>query len=870
MPEDRGVFDLKFFKDEGFSRLKCVKCQKYFWSHDQGRNTCGDPPCDTYTFIGNPSGTKPMDINAVRESFIEFFRGTHAVIEPYPIVPRWREDVLLVNASIYDFQPHVTSGLVKPPGNPIVMSQPCIRMNDVDSVGFTGRHLTTFEMLCHDSFNYPEKMVYWKEETISYCYNFFTKSIGINGKLITFKENPWIGGGNAGNALEVFVKGLELATLVFMDLKEDPQGTYEIDGIRYSSMPLEVVDTGYGLERITWITTGTETVYDTVFPAILDFIKKNSSVDFANSAQMAEVTINGINETYLSQSSDSDDSIRFLRNAYIIGDHTRSLVHMLRDYVIPGNVKVGYLERMLLRRIFRASEIIHFTGDIMDLLRMHIESLKGIIIDFPYDFAEQIIKEEKEKYRRNIENGTSEVSRIMKKKNRIDLEDLQLLYDSAGIPPDLVREIAGKEKINVQIPDDFHSLIAQRHNPVQKEQRDPFEMFPHLKTRPLYYDDTSISEFNALVIFSSSNKIITNQTAFYPTGGGQPNDTGYFIYRGKQVQVLDVSKRGDSIIHSLESSIEEGSRIMGFVDKERRRRLMVHHSSTHLILGIMRAYLGEQVWQAGAQKGVESSRIDVTFNRKLTEEDINEIERRCLKAILENRKIHATFMDWNKATEKYGFRLFEGGVPLSSKLRVVEIEGIDVEGCGGTHLKNTGEIGFLKIISAESIQEGIQRITFCAGSSALDYIQENYRELVQVRKITRVTSGNISESVLKIVEENLELRKKIESAIKTQSESLISGSTEKRIEGFVWKIIRGDIDRETIQFLSKLIMSRNENFIIMNSLDHSLVTISPEPSRSREILNILIDKIDLKIGKYIRVQLDHDNFEEIGTRIEGL
>ncbi len=189
-----------------------------------------------YSFIGNPAGKKSMNVNMVRESFLGFFSDTHKIIKPYPIVPRWREDVLLVNASIYDFQPHVTSGLVKPPGNPLVMSQPCIRMDDVDSVGFTGRHLTSFEMLCHDSFNYSGNHVYWKNETVSYCFNFFTRAIGIDGKLISFKEKPWSGGGNAGAALEVFVKGLELATLVFMDLKVDPEGQFDVDGEKYSKM----------------------------------------------------------------------------------------------------------------------------------------------------------------------------------------------------------------------------------------------------------------------------------------------------------------------------------------------------------------------------------------------------------------------------------------------------------------------------------------------------------------------------------------------------------------------------------------------------------------------------------------------------------
>ena len=863
IPGEEGEFDLQFFRDESFERRKCIKCGSYFWTIDDERKTCGDPPCDVYSFIGNPAGKKPMNINEVRDSFIGFFSDTHKIIKPYPIVPRWREDVLLVNASIYDFQPHVTSGLVKPPGNPLVMSQPCIRMDDVDSVGFTGRHLTSFEMLCHDSFNYADKKVYWKNETVSYCYHLFTKAIGIDGKLISFKEKPWSGGGNAGAALEVFVRGLELATLVFMDLKSDPEGAFEIDGEKYTKMPLEVVDTGYGLERIAWVTQGSSTVYDAVFPEVIKFVMDNSTVRFAETSEMARVTIKGIGENYLSQSADTDDRIRFLKNAYIISDHSRSLVHLLKDYVIPSNVKVGYLERMLLRRLFRAAEIINFTGNVMELLKMHIDSLKGIIEDFPYEFAEEIIKDEMEKYVRSVKEGTGEVARIIRKKHKIDLDDLQVLYDSSGMPPDLVREIAGREHIDVTIPGDFHSLIAKRHRIQQKATKDDFAGFPQIKTRPLYYDDTHIYEFNAIVLFSSSNRIIPNQTAFYPTGGGQPNDLGYFIYRGKKVMVTDVTRNGDSIIHTLEEPVEKGSRIMGHIDVERRRRLMVHHSSTHLILGIMREYLGEQVWQTGAQKGVESSRIDISYNRKLSGEDIAEIERRCLKAILENRRIHASFMDWNKATEKYGFRLFEGGVPLSSKLRVVEIEGVDIEGCGGTHLDNTGEIGIIKIISAESIQEGIQRITFCAGNSALDYIQLNYSQLNLIKKASRVTTENISDGVQKIADENVELRKKIDIYIRTRAEELFSNATIKTIGSTQWKMVAGNMDSDLMQFLSKLIISRNSNSIVFNLGDSNVSIISSDPALSVQPLREFSIKGEFKPSRFIKAAMDREEFAKL-------
>ncbi|MCL5665937.1 MAG: alanine--tRNA ligase-related protein, partial [Candidatus Thermoplasmatota archaeon] len=269
MKETAGMKD--FFSVNSFERKICEKCGSSYWTRDPERRTCGDPPCDPYSFIGS-SDLKRKTVDEMRESFIDYFRGSHGFVNPYPVVPRWREDVLLVNASIYDFQPHVTGGYAEPPQNPLVMSQPCIRMLDVDLVGMTGRHLTSFEMMCHDAFNKPGHYVYWKDETLSYCYSFLTESLGVDGDIITFKEKPWSGGGNGGNAVEVLVRGLEVATLVFMDMKEDPEGEFEIDGLRYSRMDRTIIDTGYGLERLAWLTTGTPTIYDTVFERPINFI----------------------------------------------------------------------------------------------------------------------------------------------------------------------------------------------------------------------------------------------------------------------------------------------------------------------------------------------------------------------------------------------------------------------------------------------------------------------------------------------------------------------------------------------------------------------------------------------------------------------
>ena len=790
-----GELDLDFFRTVGFSKRQCVKCGSYYWSSDPGRKTCGDPPCDSYSFIGNSPVWKAYTLKEMREAFLSFFRDTHTILNPYPVVPRWRNDVLLVNASIYNFQPHVTSGRVKPPGNPIAMSQPSIRMVDTDLVGETGRHLTCFEMLCHDSFNYRDSQVYWKEETTRYCHDFLTGTLKVKSELVTYKEKPWSGGGNGGNAFEVFVSGVEVATLVFMDLKEDPDGKYVIDGRNYSKMDLTIVDTGYGLERLTWLSQGTPTVYQAVMPDALQMIQKHnhgrvldngilpimSSVAVEtepfNRARMIERTheiLAGKGNKITRE--DLERSFEFFKSIFVLADHTKTLMVLFSDRVIPSNVKVGYLARLLIRRSMRALEELQIDLNLVDLIREQWTAMSDIFPVFPEKFVIEAISTEETKFADLSRKAKGIVLRQFDRNKRLDEADLVTLYDSYGIVPETAASILLAERGKmVEIPDEFISLVVNRHD-VQREQIKEKEEFPDIFTRPLYYDDATMRDFNALVLFSRNNNIITNQTAFYPEGGGQPWDTGYFQFGARDISVKAVEKFGNAVVHRLDYQITKGSWIIRLVEEKRRRRLMVHHSATHLVLGVLREVLGDHVWQSGVQKGTERSRIDITHFRKLSDDEINLVEKKCLQYITENHQIKVRNIEWNQAISKYGFRLFEGGVPDGKEIRVVEIEGIDAEGCGGTHLKSTGEIGFLKIIRVETIQEGIQRVTFAAGEAALEYIQGIHQRESAIESLLSVKEGDTPDAVKRLLEENLELIKDVEKRSRAEVEATISSA----------------------------------------------------------------------------------------------
>ena len=829
----QGEFDLDFFRDNKFIRKQCSVCSSYFWTSDPEKKTCGDPACESYSFIGNSPVKRKYSINEMREEFLNFFRNDnlkHKILDFYPVVPRWRDDVLLVNASIYDFQPQVTSGMVPPPGNPIAMSQPSIRMLDLDLVGKTGRHLTSFEMLCHDSFNYEDKYVYWKNETIEYSYRFLTERLGIDGNIITYKEKPWFGGGNAGNAVEVFVRGLEVATLVFMDLKEDTEGDITIEGTKYSPMPLKIVDTGYGLERLVWLTTGTPTVYESIFRDPIDYIKTNSSVESIDDhiiQKLSELSAEidpyresellkqlrpYMEENHIPMDQEFMEKLKKIRAMYSLADHTKTLLLMFSDYVIPSNVKVGYLARTLIRRSLKFIEETGFSKDFMDLMDFQYEAFSPIIKNYDRSFISNIISIEREKYNEITKTAENKVKKYIKS-GKLDLADAMTLYESEGINEDLIidsyRKITGN---NLELPDNFQEmLIAKHEKKTAKKKR--HEQYPPVHTRPLYYDNTEIAEFTAITLYSGDKRIIPNQTAFYPEGGGQPCDLGYFIANGKKFNVTDVQKYGDSIVHFLDGNIPEDSRIKGIIDYNRRRQLMIHHSATHLLLGIMRKYFGEHIWQSGVKKDINESRIDVTHYRKITLEDIRNIENMCLEAIEQNRKITVANISWNPAIEKYGFRLFEGGVPVSSKIRVVTIDGIDSEGCGGTHLKSTGEIGFIKIMKTETIQEGVQRIIFSAGPAALRYVQLLHDTVVNEQEYMKVDVKDVYSHSLEIFHENLENIKLIDRYRKEKIEGIINSNHE--MAGNI-ALYNENLNRDELNLLIQGLFRKNAPCLIIN------------------------------------------------------
>ncbi len=821
---DEEYLDIEFLKENGFIRKRCPICKKYFWTVDENREICGDPPCGTYEFIGNPIFKREFDINEMREFYLRFFeeRG-HKRIERYPVVARWRDDIYLTIASIADFQPFVTSGVVPPPANPLTISQPCIRLDDLDSVGRSGRHLTLFEMMAHHAFNYPDKYVYWKSETVEYCTELLQK-LGVKIDEIVYKEEPWAGGGNAGPCLEAIVGGIELATLVFMNLVEDEKGYIEIKGSRYKKMDNYIVDTGYGLERFVWASKGTPTIYDAIFPEVVDKIIKNSNVPkidkgteriIAESSRVAGVMDELRGEKLIQMRlelakrleislEELERIISPMEKVYALADHTRTILFMLGDGLVPSNASAGYLARLMIRRSLRLAEELGLGIDLFDLIELH-GNLLNFEFDVSMDTIQEILEIEKKRYRRTIEKGIKMIERIIQKKKRIDKKDLIEFYDSHGIPPEIVVRVAGER---VEIPRDFYAELAKRHIRSEKRERKKILKRSYPKTEKLYYDQPKLFEFDARVIGVEGNYIVLDRTAFYPESGGQSHDIGYLIVKddNSSVRVLEVLEEDGVVIHRVERPLSPGIEVRGIIDRERRLRHMRHHSATHLLLYALRKMFGNHIWQAGAKKEFDKARLDVTHYRRPSYDEIREIERIVNREIFSNKPISWEWIDRIKAEEMYGFRLYQGGVPPGKYIRVVRV-GDDVQACGGTHCSSTGEIGFFKITRVESIQDGVIRFEFVAGDAALEYVQSQEKILTDASGILRVEPSILPKTVERFFEEWKEQRKEIErlkeEIARIKAERLIERAEEFNSIKVIVEVLDADMD-ELVKIASVL------------------------------------------------------------------
>ena len=827
-----GEVHIPFWEESGHSRRTCSVTGLYFWTRDKNRKTSGDTHEDPYTFIGSPiidgfpmRGKKLKD--SMRSSFLNYFsENNHSKIDPYPVIARWRDDIHLTIASIADFQPHVTSGQVPPPANPLCISQPCIRLTDVAAVGRSGRHLTTFEMMAHHSFNRPNdgEVIYWIDQCVRFCDDMLVNTFGISPLEITYVENPWSGGGNAGAALEVIVGGLELATLVFMNLEEHDDGDIVIKGLRYREMDLQIIDTGYGLERFCWAAAGTPTIYEAIYPESVSWLKEtigfesmvnDLNLDVDTTALLSELSrlagilnidvgtdvdslysrlIERLNAQNIKISvSDLKRLTEPLSAIYAIPDHMHALCNMLGDGLIPSNTKAGYLARMLARRVCRMKSDLNLNVTLAELGKHHIEkhldlknftqNEKGILL---------LLELEESRYYEMLRKGQSAVKTALQSipKSATEVPDSILfrLSEERGLNPDMVMAISydlGWEKLSVRVG--FSADMADRNAKLTKDAAKNKEKTQILsknleKTSQDYYLDTNITEFFANVIhcekisdsnlssLSFSNEVeqepthmvVLDRTLFYPEGGGQLGDQGRFFFNPEcgETKVLDTKIEKGVIIHFTDGELSTGS-IKGEVNRIRRKQLMDHHTAIHIVGGAARDILGPHIRQAGSNKGQRYARIDLTHHSRMSRDLLDKIEDRANDIVQSNPAVEKIILDRAEADAKFGFDIYQGGPPKHQEIRIIKIGDFDIQACGGTHHDEAGQIGELRIVRSSQVQDGVERLQIVAGDTARDHARQQERILSEASEILGVQSDDLPKAVMKFFQEWKSQQKKI-------------------------------------------------------------------------------------------------------------
>ena len=742
-------YNVKLFQEQGFVRKACSKCGRFFWTLNADRDLCPDDGTDTYSFIGEPPTTKRFDYTQAWKQVEEFFvKNNHTSVSRYPVVCRWRDDLYFTIASVVDFQRIMGSKVVfEFPANPLVVPQTCLRFKDLENVGVTGRHFSSFCMIGQHSV--PDLGGYWKDECVDLDFRLLTDQFGIKKEEVVFVEDVWAGGGSFGPSLEYFVRGLELGNAVFTEF----QGELG----QHSTLDQRVIDMGAGLERFAWITNGTPTAYDCCFGPINEKLFNTIGIDSDSEILKKYFTeiakeidhyddLNDVRRLAIKNAGITDEQLNKmitpLEGIYLIADHLRTLIFAITDGALPSNVGGGYNLRMMLRRINGTINRLNLKLNIDDLIDTHIDYLKDTYpeLDEKREDVKTILKLESSRYEESKIHMKKKAEKI-REKGAPSVDELITLYESDGITPEYLKEVDAI----TEIPSQFYSKLSDLHQSEKKKAITelPLEELPETET--LFYKDDPM-EFEAQVIKVFDDQVVLNRTSFYARGGGQEPDLGTIA----GFKVVNVDKHANTIVHQLEGGVPaEGDTVLCKVDEIRRSNITKNHTSTHIINASSRKVLGSWIWQHSAFKDDDHARLDITHHSSLSDSEVKQIEDEANDMIKQNYPVNIDYYDRGTAEQKYGFRIYQGGVVPVKSVRIVSIEDKDIEACGGTHVKKTGDIELIKITKTKRIQDGVVRVEFVSGPTAFQYVKDQ-----EVESKQKVQDDIAKQALEKLREEN--------------------------------------------------------------------------------------------------------------------
>ncbi|MHA1669850.1 MAG: alanine--tRNA ligase [Promethearchaeota archaeon] len=859
-------FPTKELKHLGYIRKQCEFCGTFFWTVLKNRAVCGDPVCSGgFQVIENNPVKVKLSYIGVWKKIVEILepRG-YVPIKRYPCVARWNPTSEFTIASISAFQPYVITGEVEPPAKKLIIPQFCLRFNDIQNVGLTGSHASGFTMIGQHFFGTPQE---WNQGQLFLdIHDFINMGVGLSKKEITIHEDSWAGGGSFGCSLEFFSRGVELFNQVYTMFEQTPDGPRELG--------LRVLDMGLGQERVAWFSQGTPNMYEAIFPYVLlklrEITEINLDFDLYNkfskySAYLNIDEVDNMDAAWERVAKNLKISVKELREKimpmtaiYSIADHARSLLFAINDGKLPSNVGGGYNLRVIFRRAISFIDKFNWDINIADVCKWHAEELKELFpeVSEHLDEIREILDVEKDKYYKTKRKASKILEKLLSEGRDISSATLIELYDSNGISPEMVKEAAKKFGRNIKIPDNFYGLVVERHEKVEQIHATVKEIELDItgipETKSLYYYDYTKTSNSAIVLKISDKMIILDQSVAYPTSGGQLHDIG--TINGQEFD--NVFKQGSYVIHVLSENpkFKEKDTVQIEVDKEWRTQLSQHHTATHIVNAAARHILGDHVNQAGAKKTDKKSHLDITHYDNVPLDKIKEIEKKANEIVNQAIDLKLSFMPRSDAEQKYGMMIYQGGAVPGKKIRIVEIPGVDVEACGGTHLNNTSETGRIKILKSQKIQDGVVRLTFTAGKATNKLKKQQEEILCKLGELLGVQSNQLFSRI----QELLEKWKKVHKSLKNgeyDKEDTILNSQEKLDEE----------DEDLLIRISDVLNAKNE--IIFQKVEKLYIEWKEAVDKLKEITSLLNES---SINNLLKNAIEIKNYRVIFHSVRNL
>ena len=787
-----------------------------------------------------------LGLNKIRELFLSFYESKeHYRRQSFPLVPGKNEkSLLLINSGMAPLKPYF-AGIETPPSKRMTTCQKCIRTGDIENVGFTSRHGTFFEML--GSFSFGD---YFKKESLTWGWEFITQVLhmptdklwatvyeddddayAIWKDIIGMPEeriirlgkddNFWeIGTGPCGPCSEIYYdrgekygcdnpdckpgcdcdRYVEFWNHVFTQFSRDDEGNY-------SDLAHPNIDTGMGLERLACIMQGVDSIFDIdTIKHILDGVVQVSGVEYKNGE------------------ADTDVSIR------IITDHLRSMTFMIGDGITPGNEGREYVLRRLIRRAARHGRLLGIEGPFLS-------KLCGRVIDISanaYPELEKrrvmigkVVAAEEDRFAATIDQGmriiNGYIDELKSSGNTVlDGESAFKLHDTYGFPIDLTREILEESGFSVDV-EGFEAAMAEQKERSHVEQAMEGAGWDEASNAFVHGEETEFTGYDTLVTLGTVKSIFHDQkplgsakegetcmivldkTPFYAESGGQASDEGYMYNDDCALQVLEVKKMGKAFVHKvtmISGVLKVGDSVEAMPIAIQRNRTSANHTATHLLHKALQEVLGDHVKQAGSSVTKDGLRFDFSHFQAMTAEEIASVEEMVNNKISHFLDVTTEVMSAKDAAKTGATALF--GEKYGDTVRVVSIGDYSCELCGGTHVKNSGQIGAFKILSESGVASGVRRIEAVTGMGILEKYNEDEALISDVSGILKAKRDMITDRASALADEVKALKKEVEELKKAEMNKGLGSLIDEAVEVNGIKLITKQFDDYNINDLRGL------------------------------------------------------------------